>query len=638
MTIPTPSVRDAIRLIEQIKKSIIFTKHELSHLFEIGLEEYLLSQTEKHIEINTFFHQENKINFYDVYYKLEVISDKVSNKIGFESPINELKNSRYVAIIGTAGSGKSMLTKYIYLQTIQENRKIPVLLELRLLDAQGISLEDYIFNQLLGKGVKPNYDILKRCLKDGVFLIILDGYDEIYSNNIQVLISQIEDFIDKYKENHFIITSRPGAGAERLPRFKPHYMKELQKFEIIDFVKKLITNTERRDRMLASIRNPDNTNYLNYLSNPLLLSMFLMTFQKFPEIPKRKSDFYHNVFDTLYSRHDGITKNSFVREKKSGLDKRNLEYLLAVISYQFFLKGKYEFSDSDLRFILQKIRHNDSEISFDDENVIYDLTTTLSLLVRDGLSLTFPHRSLQEYFTAIFIHSFINSEEQKNDIYTNLINGLFKTSLDSFYNFWDICKEIDEIGFQKNFILTYLKQLRKLFQEGTEALNLIGLFTLTNVKITVVLKTKFKLVKILENEESRNKIGKAHKALIHYYIHVNFNDYSRYNSFLNYLDLNKQIGWFNNFMSSKDFKDSFTRKLSNPKNEVIFRLLKINEKVEIDISNKDINKCLIEIFKESNLSNRLKIASKFLDQRILDINEKINMNIFIKDSLSNPML
>ena len=175
-----------------------------------------------------------------------------------------------------------------------------------------------------------------------------------------------------------------------------------------------------------------------------LLSMFLMTFQKFQEIPRRKSEFYHNVFDTIYSKHDGITKNSFIRERRSGLDKRNLEYILAVVSYQFFIKGRYEFAESELNFILRKIRHSDTELSFDDEKVMYDLTTSLSLLIRDGLNLTFPHRSLQEYFTGIFIHSFIDSEEQKEKVYSNIITGLLTTSLDSFHNFWDICRELDE--------------------------------------------------------------------------------------------------------------------------------------------------------------------------------------------------
>ena len=77
--------------------------------------------------------------------------------------------------------------------------------------------------------------------------------------------------------------------------------------------------------------------------------------------------------------------------------------------------------------------------------------------------------------------------------------------------------------------------------------------------------------------------------------------------------------------------------MSNDKSNIWDKYTIIDGK-ELELKNSQISDCLIEVFKEQKLFNRLKHASKFIDQKILDINEKINMNIYIKDSLANSFL
>lgn len=213
---------------------------------------------------------------------------------------------------------------------------------------------------------------------------------------------------------------------------------------------------ERRKRIIEIVNDPNNNNYLQYLSNPLLLSMFIISFENHPEIPKRKSAFYRNVFDTLYSRHDGITKNSFPREKLTGLERDNFEKVLSIFSYITLAEGRYSFTEEFLSDKLLRVRKS-TDCHYEIGNLIYDLRTSISILILDGFEYSFPHRSMQEYFAALFISNL--SSEKKDIAYTNLSTALQRSSTDNSINFWSLCFELDEKVFISNFLIPNLSNI-----------------------------------------------------------------------------------------------------------------------------------------------------------------------------------
>ncbi|MEE1974361.1 hypothetical protein, partial [Maribacter flavus] len=75
------------------------------------------------------------------------------------------------------------------------------------------------------------------------------------------------------------------------------------------------------------------------------------------------------------------------------------------------------------------------------ENLIYDLRTSISILILDGFEYMFPHRSMQEYFTALFINKLPTTK--KNKAYNNLSSVLEESSADHSFNFWSLCYELD---------------------------------------------------------------------------------------------------------------------------------------------------------------------------------------------------
>ena len=449
----TPNI-EVTSLIKPIIDGFRAMNNEWDNFFEIGLFDYLQSQTEKYYFTNTFLHRSEKVRFNEIYYPIKANYKNLTTD--FEDLDEIFSEYKKITIVGSAGSGKTTLLKQIFLQTIFNWDRIPILIELRNLNEYNGDFEKLLTEKILKSKVKPSDGIFKRTLESGKFLFLLDGYDEIFSNKKQEINRQIEMFVDSYSNNYFLITTRPGSGIESFPRFYDFNVCELDDEDVIGFISKIVDEGERTERIKKIVLDPKNQNYYEFLRNPLLLSMFIMAFENHPEIPEKKSAFYRNVFDTLYSRHDGITKNSFPREKLTKLQRDDFEEILSIFSYLTLIEGQYSFTFEYLSDILGKVRSS-TDYDYIIEDLIYDLRTSISILILDGFEYFFPHRSMQEYFTAVFINEL--PTDKKHKAYKNLSKVLEESSTDYSFNFWNLCYEMDETVFLSNFLIPQLKKI-----------------------------------------------------------------------------------------------------------------------------------------------------------------------------------
>ncbi|HAY3544445.1 TPA: NACHT domain-containing protein [Elizabethkingia anophelis] len=447
---------------EPILKKAKEIKDDYLFVYENGLVDYINNFHDKYSSVKTFIYRDEKINFYDIYYPT-YLSLSNSGKEKTITDIDELFDTdSYITIIGSAGSGKSMLTKHIFLSTINACKSIPIIVELRNLNSFEGSIKDYIIKIITQNKISPGPKLTEEVLCEGNFIFILDGYDEIFLQNKEKRSFEIEEFVDNYNKNKFILTSRPNAGAESLQRFNNYKILPLETDQINEFVEKQFLHHEDKElskRILEVINEEGNNGYEDYLSSPLLLSMFIFTFSNYPELPENKNRFYWNVFDTLCIKHDSFTKSGgWFHERRSNLKNDELEKILMWFSYISLFEGKYNFDYEYLKTTILKIIVKYG-INSSVENIIYDLNISISILIQDGTDYTFPHKSLQEYFVARLIKSLEN--EQKKIIYSDQFSKLETQTSEGNSSLYSLCLEMDKLKFYEYYLMPRLKDLLK---------------------------------------------------------------------------------------------------------------------------------------------------------------------------------
>lgn len=443
---------------------------EITQVVSNRLLEYQVEEYNRNYYTKTILHRIEPVKLLDFYQPMFVRPmGKIHShkRISTHSAKDLFEKSKFITLLGTAGSGKSTIVKYLLINALETKYKIPIKIELRYLNNYDGDLFKYVYNEVFRQDqLAFDLDIINRLLHSGDFLFCLDGYDELSSSVKESTTKNILDFTKLYNQNCYIITSRPYTNIELLTKFHNYEVCELNKEEIEQFVRKQISAKEKEiaDKIIESIVKNDNA-YHSFLSNPLLLSMFILTFQTYSNIPPKKSFFYKQVFDSLFYLHDSMSKLAYDREKKSGLNKEQFESILKLFSFVSFFKQVFAFPESFLIETLNQIKECKSGFVFDNYKLIEDLQIAICILQKEGVDYVFPHRSLQEYFASLYIVGL--SQKSKAGIYKKILaqfdeNVFFQ--LVTKDNFFSLLLEQDPIGVMQHLSIPFFENILLSFK------------------------------------------------------------------------------------------------------------------------------------------------------------------------------
>lgn len=424
--------------------------------FDISFRNYLENSVEKYGKIKTILYRTEPKYIYDFFICPDLRKGR-DTVVDGSSIDNIIDISNFVIIQGAGGIGKSTFLKHLFLNEILQHDLIPVFVELKELNALDgdYDIIEFVFQRLndLGSTIKKEY--MDYALQSGCFLFLLDGYDEIFSDRKDVFFRKLERFCDKYSDNCFVISSRPYSEFVEFQRFTVLELLELSKQQALELVNKVEYDEEIRHRFLKALDESLYEKHMSFASNPLLLSIMLLTFDNYAEIPEKLHLFYANAFETLYYKHDA-TKAGYHREMKCPLTYDEFKKVFSQFCFYTYYQGKIELTQDDICTALQK---SISDVPpFEPMDFLYDLVNSICVLYKDGLDYKFTHRSFQEYFTAVFLKEV--SDQHMKKLGTSLAKkDLVRLSHDSVFPM--LC-DMAEYRFEQNILLPLVSEFEDM--------------------------------------------------------------------------------------------------------------------------------------------------------------------------------
>lgn len=388
--------------------------------------------------------------------------------------------SNHLLIQGTGGAGKSMLMRYLFLNTANRGEYIPVLLELRRISNQvqgHVSILELVYTCMQEYDVQLPKEQFEYSLRLGKYLFLFDGLDEVKEDLAAEAAEALQAFSAKYPKNPCIITSRPKENISSLETYTIVTSMPLKKDQAILLASKIWEADEKTREFCHQLNESLYDKHQDFAENPLLLSMMFLTFMRNSSIPDHLADFYQKSYDALYSAHDGHDKGCYRRDFCcKSLDEGNFRLIFSHFCFHSYFKQTYEFSNSQIISLLKKsIEKVGIENTFP-ANYLTDLRNVVCMIVKDGDIYRFSHRSFQAYFAACYTAQVLSDEQQAKLFHSNLFGS--KTYFEK-QDYYELLMQIEperfsvnalEIGLRKNIQDTdsgdvgYISILKKMYQ------------------------------------------------------------------------------------------------------------------------------------------------------------------------------
>ncbi|CAM3720593.1 NACHT domain-containing protein [Ectopseudomonas alcaliphila] len=402
-----PSLGDTIGdLVKSLVPDIIGAGDKEYKKYQVKLEScfkrHITRTHSKYSKIKTLLYRDKPVSLQDHYVAGDFFIAGESHN-GDDLLPDLLANKRNV-IVGTAGSGKSVLLRKLAIEAISQPRGvIPVLVELRLLRTRDgdLRIGEYLFNTISDQDEGFSKDQLHTALKLGKILLLLDGFDEIDFQIREAYEEEVLELSNKYPQTPIVLSSRPDSIFNSWEEFYIYRALPLNQAQSIELISKIDYDAVVKERFIKELSEGLYDKHSDFLSNPLLLTMMLLTYEQLAEIPEKIHIFYEQAFDTLFHKHDAL-KYLYKRKSYSNLPVDDFKKVFSAFCLTTYYDRRMSFTQSEVLDYIQQAADLE-DVSASANNIFNDLVKSVCILQKDGNYFTFSHRSFQEYFAAVFI-------------------------------------------------------------------------------------------------------------------------------------------------------------------------------------------------------------------------------------------
>ena len=379
--------------------------------FEACFQGHVESTFDRCSKMKNILYRDNAVDFLEQY--VNICLGVRNEAVPDADALGRVLNNEKLLITGTAGAGKTMFLRWSAIQlttSMRKHHRIPLYLEMRyfLKESSSDGIEKYIYESTSSVKDAASYEQFSEGLKAGLFVIILDAIDEVNPLIRDNVIKGLMNFVRLYPLCGMIVSTRPDEKLESIQEFSVLHTRPMTEGQIVDVIGKLDYDHDVKSKLIKRLREGLYDEMSEFLSNPLLATIMLLAFDHSADIPTKITSFYQQAFEALYQRHDAA-KGAYKRDHHAGLPLDKFQNIFSTFSFQTYLNYKFEFSDAELLEAFSSACEYNGE-SINSSLLIRDSMESVCLLQRDGLDNVFSHRSFQEYFCALFVSKFRESD------------------------------------------------------------------------------------------------------------------------------------------------------------------------------------------------------------------------------------
>ncbi|WP_370581084.1 NACHT domain-containing NTPase [Snodgrassella alvi] len=422
-----------------------------------GLPEYIKANYQRCAYVRTLLERDRPTELDKIYEPLQFkIDDEILKEDEIKSSIST--DLHRTIISGYAGNGKTIFLKKIYKELIDNQVNFyPIFVELRNISSGDQTLLDYIYESIKTYSDNFTQKQFTYGLEKGLFYFLIDGLDEVSDSQQSNIQEEIIKLTLKYPDCPFVVTSRPNEFTT-WENFHVAHLLPFDYRQCQSFIKKIDYVKERKTEFLEFLTEYKFAKHKEFLSNPLLASMMLLTFDEYGDIPAKRHIFYEKCFQVLIKEHDA-SKGRFLRPLKSKLSHENLEKVFMYFCALTYQRQKYGFNFQQVdKYINSALKIVSLDSIYKENDIRYDFVHSVSLLLQDGDYFEFIHRSFQEYFFAKLI---VNDRKLELENKLDNIDGLFSIIK---LNFIAMIDDMDHDYFETEYILKKLAILNEYFE------------------------------------------------------------------------------------------------------------------------------------------------------------------------------
>lgn len=223
-----------------------------------------------------------------------------------------------IRLLGRPGAGKTTLLQYLAMYCIRDDQahRIPLFISLERVSTYVGTVEVFDLASYVAKELQ-SYQVgsqeKEALLRDGRFLFLFDGLDEISDRQQQALIAKaIAYFSEDYYKNHFVVTCRTGTQTFQFFKFVDFEISNFTTDQIETFVMKWFAHTQpnaaegtaQAKALIHELNLPENWLIKEMAQTPLLLSQICLLFQQMGRLRESQALLCRECLDILIHQWD----------------------------------------------------------------------------------------------------------------------------------------------------------------------------------------------------------------------------------------------------------------------------------------------------------------------------------------------